>query len=126
MTARRICCVLLILGTLAGQISVAANAADFTCNVYGGAFLLDDSDFRAIRDSGVTKEKFDSIKPDQRDRICQSRKLWRLIKDGKAETCDFLLHYRNYNALYFDDAEADKVLIAQAKVRAEAGKKICR
>jgi len=61
MTARRIG-FFFVLGTLAGQpLAVTANAADFTCNVYGGSFLLDDSDFKAIKDTGVTKEKFASI-----------------------------------------------------------------
>ncbi len=119
MTARRIG-FFFVLGTLAGQpLAVTANAADFTCKVYGGSFLLDDSDFKAIKDTGVTKEKFASISADQRDRICQSRKLWRLIRDGKAQTCDFRLHYKKYNALCFDDSELDMVLAAQAKASAD-------
>jgi hypothetical protein len=41
MTARRIG-FFFVLGTLAGQpLAVTANAADFTCNVYGGSFLLE-------------------------------------------------------------------------------------
>jgi hypothetical protein len=115
MTARRIG-FFFVLGTLAGQpLAVTANAADFTCNVYGGSFLLE----RPSRTPGVTKEKFASISADQRDRICQSRKLWRLIRDGKAQTCDFRLHYKKYNALCFDDSELDMVLAAQAKASAD-------
>jgi hypothetical protein len=99
---------------------VPALAADFTCQVYGGSFVLDDSDFKAL-DGTITREQFVSLEPTSNLRIsiCNTRKLWRLIKNGKAGVCDFTVHYKGYNALYFDDAETDKVMAAQTKAAAQ-------
>jgi hypothetical protein len=44
---RRIC-LLLCHGALVVQVSTdAALAADFTCRVYGGSFVMDDANFKA-------------------------------------------------------------------------------
>jgi hypothetical protein len=96
---RRHILLLLCLGAMVVQASTfMASAADFTCQVYGGSFALDDTDFKAMADStSITKETFASIKPDPHARICATRKLWRLIKDGTADYCDFTLHYKNFN-----------------------------
>ena len=110
---------LLSFGVLAVQAStVSAPAADFTCKVYGGSFVLDDSDFRALEGT-VTREQFASLAPDRRISICQTRKLWRLIKAGKADVCDFTTHYKGYNALYFGDSEVDMAMDAQSKAAAQ-------
>jgi hypothetical protein len=41
----------------------AAVAADekVTCQTYGGPFALDDTDFKALAEKGVTREKFGSL-----------------------------------------------------------------
>jgi hypothetical protein len=108
---------LLCLGAMVVQAStLMASAADFTCQVYGGSFVLDDTDFKAMADStSITRETFASIKPDQRARICATRKLWRLIKDRIADFCDFTLHYTNFNVMYFGDSEIKMVTAAQNK-----------
>ena len=107
---------LVCLGALMIHAStITAPAADFTCQVYGGSFILDDTDFKALKDSWVTKETFAPITPTRRASICDSRKLWRLIKGGKFDQCDFA-HYKNYNALYFDDSEVNIVITSQGKV----------
>jgi hypothetical protein len=103
----------LCLGALAVQASaVTAPAADFTCQVYGGSFVLDDSDFKALAPMGITREKFPALAPTSKDRvaICNTRKLWRLIKAGKADTCDF----DRYEPVikYFDKSELSSALKA--------------
>jgi hypothetical protein len=109
---------LLCLGALAVRAStVTAPAADFTCQVYGDSLMLDETDFKALKgsQSALTREQFASLEPTSplRIRICESRKLWRLIKDGKADKCDLTVHYKNYNPLYFDASELDKMIALQ-------------
>jgi hypothetical protein len=106
---RRHIAFLLCVGTFAVQVStVIAPAADFTCQVHGGSFVLDDSDFKAIADSTVnTKEKFAALPPDAKLRaaICDTRKLARLFKAGKVDYCDLAVHYKNYAVAFFDNSE---------------------
>jgi hypothetical protein len=110
---------LLCLGVLTVQDStIIASAENFTCQVYGGSFVLDDADFKAIENSGVTRQTFPAIKAEQRATICLTRKLWRLIKDGKASVCDFTAHYKGYDTQYFDDSEVDRVMDAQTNAAA--------
>ena len=95
----------LCIGALAVQGStVIATAADLTCQAYGGSFALDDDDFKALTSAGATWEQINSS-PERRTSFCDSRKLWRLIKVGKASVCDVLVHYKNHNPLYYTFAE---------------------
>jgi hypothetical protein len=107
---------LLGLATLGIQASlVKAHAADFTCQVFGGSFVLDDSDFKALEGT-VTREEFARLDPTSKTRanICATRKIWRLIKDGKADPCDFSDHYKNAVPMYLSDSEATAFMKAQA------------
>jgi hypothetical protein len=105
------------LATLAVQASVVmAPAADFTCQVFGGSFVLDDSDFKALGEGTITREKFASLDLTSKTRagICATRKLWRLIKEGKADACDFFEHYKNAVPMYLGDSELAAFMKAQA------------
>ena len=84
---------LLALGLLAGHASIGtASAADFTCQVYGGSFVLDDSDFEALGPKkmtaarGITRKQFAALPLGSKERaaICDTRKLLRVIKAGMA------------------------------------------
>jgi hypothetical protein len=103
---------LLCLGALVVQASTAiAPAADFTCQVQGGSFVLDDDDFKAMKDSWPdqgppTRERFASFKPTTKARICDTRMLARLFKAGKAHPCDYD-RYKNFAVAYFADSELD-------------------
>ncbi len=65
---------------------------------------MDDSDFKAMAPRGITKEKFASLELNSkiRESVCDSRKLWRLIKEGKADSCDLYWHYKHMAVAYFD------------------------
>jgi hypothetical protein len=71
---------LVCLGALVVQGStITAPAADFTCQVYGGSFVLDDADFAAMASaSSITREKFAALPPNSEIRVavCDSGKLW--------------------------------------------------
>lgn len=111
---------LLCLGALMVQASIViAPAADFTCQVYGGSFVLDDSDFKAL-DGAFTREQFAALEPTSKTRagICATRKLWRLVKDGKADACDFFEHYKNHTPIYLGDSEIPTFMKAQTNARA--------
>jgi hypothetical protein len=111
----------LCLGALVVQAStVIVPAADFTCKVYGGSFVLDDTDFKAL-DGAITREQFASLEPTSKTRagICATRKLWRLVKDGKADACDFFEHYKNHTPMYLGDSEVDRFMNAQTNARAQ-------
>lgn len=88
------------------------------CQVYGGPLVLDDGDFKAVAAGGITREKFAALAPNAftRKSVCDTRKLWRLVKAGKAGWCDFMLHYRNYAIVYFDKSEVPAVHAAQEKL----------
>ncbi len=121
----------LYLGALVVQAStVTAPAADFTCQAYGGSFVLDDSDFKALESSKITRDKFASLAPTSQVRvaICDTRKLWRVINTGKADDCDFDNRYKNYSVMYTSDSEAKKFLLAEAAATAAvmAGRNKCR
>ena len=109
---------LVCLGALAVQVStITAPAADFTCQVYGGSFVLDDSDFAAMASaSSITREKFAALPPNSEIRVavCDSRKLWRLIQVGKADACA-VDRYPNYAAKYFGPSERQPAMAAIAK-----------
>ncbi len=100
-------------GALVGASTVAALAQDLNCQVHGDSFLLDDTDFKALAHMGITREKFASLAPTSEDRvaICNTRKLWRLVKAGKADTCDFDRYDPVIN--YFDKSELSSVLKAE-------------
>jgi hypothetical protein len=124
---------LLCLGALVVQAStVIAPAADFTCQVYGGSFVLDDSDFEALADKKIpsqiiTREKFATLAPTSKIRvaICDTRKLWRVVQTGKAHACDFEKHYENWSVVYASPSEGNKLVMAQGKAFAEPIQK-CR
>lgn len=110
------------LGLGALVVQSPAAAADFTCHVAGGTLMLDETDFKALKEGKVIKEIFASLdsNSNRRTAIRETRMLWRLIKAGKAENCDFIERYKNYNVLYFDDSELDAVMDAQHKATASA------
>jgi hypothetical protein len=119
---------LLCLGALVVQTStVIAPAADFTCQVYGGSFVLDDSDFKALESSKITREEFATLAPTSKIRvgICDTRKLWRVVQAGKAHACDFDKYYENWSVFYASSSEGDKLVMAQGKAFAEPIQK-CR
>jgi hypothetical protein len=112
----------LCLGALVVQASiVTAPAADFTCQVYGDSFVLDDADFAAMaRGSSITREKFAALPPNSEIRVavCDSRKIWRLVKAGKADSCA-VDRYPNYAAKYFGPSELQPAIAAIAKTIAK-------
>ena len=104
---------LLVLGgALIETSTVTAIAQDLNCRIQGDSFILDDTDFKALAPRGITREKFAALAPTSKDRvaICNTRKLWRLIKAGKADTCDF----GRYDPViaYFDKSEVSAALKA--------------
>ena len=112
---------LLGLATLVIQASlVKASAADFTCQVFGGSFVLDDSDFKALEGT-ITREEFAALDPASKTRagICATRKLWRLVKEGKADACDFFEHYKNETPMYLSDSETAAFMKADADASAK-------
>ena len=98
---------------------------DLTCNVHGGPFVLNDEDFDALTRDALgpnkfTREQFASLEAGSGERvaICDTRKLWRLIKDGKVTFGDFNTHYQ-WTPNYFTRAEARKALDARTKAEEE-------
>jgi hypothetical protein len=91
--------------------TVTARAADLTCQVYGDTFVLDDTDFRAIEPRGITRERFASLEPNSKIRaaVCATRKLWRLLKAGKADYCDVFWRYKDHAVAYFHKSELETV-----------------
>ena len=114
---------LLCLATSVVQGStVTARAVDFTCQVYGGSFVLDDSDFKALEEGSLTREKFAALEATSKTRavICATRKLSRLVRDGKADACAFD-HYPNHAPMYLGDSEIPAY--TKALANASLGKK---
>jgi hypothetical protein len=103
---------LVVGGALIETSTGTVIAQDLTCRVQGDSFILDDTDFKALAPTGITKEKFAALAPTSKDRvaICNTRKLWRLIKAGNADTCDF----DRYDPViaYFDKSERPLALKA--------------
>jgi hypothetical protein len=98
---------------------------DLTCKVFGGSFVLDDTDFVALTQEKlgtykVSREKFVTFKPDSAVHIaiCDSRKLWRLVRDKKVTIDDFVDRYK-WMPNYFNEAELKKVVDAQIDVAAK-------
>jgi hypothetical protein len=95
-----------------------------TCNVYDGSFVLNESDFAALnRPSLKPKDKitlayFASLKRDSelRSQICDTRKLLRLIKAGKATNDDFNRHYPKWIADFWSEEEVNVVLKYQIEM----------
>jgi hypothetical protein len=110
---------LLLLGLLAAGETRNAVAQDqkFTCQAYGGSFVLDGLDFKALAesDSKITREKFGSLDANTRKQACDSRKFWRLIQAGKADPCDFLVggHYHWLPDMFASADEQSKLIDAQ-------------
>ena len=122
---------LLFLALLIVDARIAAIAQDqkFTCQAYGGAFVLDDTDFKALaastygfrdlpRGKGVTREQFASLPVTSGDRlaICNTRALWRAIKAGKLNRCDLWGRYPGWSAELFGESELETVLKTQIKL----------
>jgi hypothetical protein len=102
---RRQITLLLGIGVLMVQASATtAPAADFTCPIYGGSFVMDDTDFKALEPSGITREKFAALEPKSQIRVsvCDTRMVARLLKAGKASYCDLSWRYKNWAAGYLD------------------------
>lgn len=113
---------LLSFGVLVAQASVGTALAedmkisekDLTCQVYGGSFVLDDNDFKAMQDATlrdgrkVTRETFASLLPGTKASICDTRMIARRLKAGKFDYCDFPYskgHYKAYAIAFFSDSE---------------------
>jgi hypothetical protein len=88
---------------LASGPARAEDAKSFKCDVRGGSFVLDDTDFQALAGVGITRENFASSAAKYRVSICDTRMVARLVKAGKADTCDF----DQYQVVtkYFDKSE---------------------
>ena len=102
---------------LVSTVIVRGQDNKFTCQVYGDSFVLDDADFAAMASaSSITREKFAALPPNSEIRVavCDSRKLWRLVKAGKADSCA-VDRYPNYAAKYFGPSERQPALEAIAK-----------
>jgi hypothetical protein len=99
----------LAAAVLATRLAKAPARADdisaLTCDVRGGSFVLDDTDFAALAAAGVSRERFLSLAFDSRDRraVCDTRMLSRLIKSGAADACDFDRY--DVATKYFDKSE---------------------
>jgi hypothetical protein len=117
---------LLSFGVLVAQASVGTALAedkkisekDLTCQVYGGSFVLDDDDFKAMQDASfgdgtkVTRETFASLAPTRKVAICDTRMIARRLKAGKFDYCDFPYskgHYKDYLLAFFAESELDLV-----------------
>jgi hypothetical protein len=100
------------------QVTAIAQDQKFTCQVYGGSSVLDDSDFQALANQQITREKFASFAPRSKERIevCDTRKLWRVIKSGNATRCDWTERYPKWNAELFSPAEQEAVFRDQARI----------
>jgi hypothetical protein len=111
MKLRRIVFFVGLAVSLLPASTVIAAGADFTCQVYGGSFVLDDNDFKALELRGLAKEKFAALEAAsvRRESACETRMLWRLIRDGKADQCDLVVHYKHYAIAYFHSSELAKV-----------------
>ncbi len=119
------------VSALEGGTIVAALAQDqtFTCQAYGGAFVLDDSDFNALANSnysfrdlprgkGLSRQKFASLPATSKDRlaICNTRALWRAVKAGKLNRCELFKQYPGWDAELFSEPEQLRVLEVQIKL----------
>jgi hypothetical protein len=100
---------------------------DLTCQTYGGTFVLDDSDFKALEKQKITREKFVALAPTSKVRmaICDTRKLWRVIKTGNADHCDWDTRYVKWDTQYYAESELNTVINAQINAMAGVGTK-CR
>ena len=74
---KKSCTFLLLFGLLAAQgtISAIAQGQKFSCQAYGGAFVLDDTDWKALAESQskLTREKFASLDATLRKKVCDSQ-----------------------------------------------------
>jgi hypothetical protein len=76
---------------LAAALAIADSAAsDLTCEVAGRSFVLDESDFRAFHDLGVTPDIFRSYPASskKREQVCWTRHVARLIAERKVAKQD--------------------------------------
>jgi hypothetical protein len=128
----RISLLALAVTTAVQVLAVAALAQDkepadkdLTCQVYGGSYVLDNNDFKSLEDAGITRAKFAALAPTSKTRlqICDTRKLWRLVKSagfdlksGKFDDCDFNEHYKYFLPLYLSDSEAVAITPLQAEL----------
>jgi hypothetical protein len=80
----------------------SARDSEFMCDVNGGSFVLDDADFAAMAKGGMTREKFaaSSLGSPIRVSVCDTRKLWRLVRAGSLSGCD-LVRYKHWVPEYF-------------------------
>jgi hypothetical protein len=57
--------------------------------------------------------------------ICDTRKLWRVIKTGNADHCDWDTRYVKWDTQYYAESELNTVINAQINAMAGVGTK-CR
>ena len=88
-------------------------AANLSCPVTGGPFVLTDRDFAILAKDGMTKERFSLLPPTSKARktVCETRKVARVVS-GKPGDCA-LDPYKYWVVQYLDSAEADKLLKVQ-------------
>jgi hypothetical protein len=103
-------------------VPAAAQDKTFMCQVQGTSFLLDDSDFAALKDAKVTREKFVSFLAGSAERanVCETRRVARLVKAGKIGYCDFAT-LKYWRGDYLSEAEALLVFEAQNKTEPPKG-----
>jgi hypothetical protein len=103
-------------------------AAALTCEVPGGSFVLDDTDFKALTGPNATDDPsrkgepaltpayFAMLKRTSvlRHQICDSRALLRLIKSGRCENEDFKT-LRFWVPQFFTDKEQDVLIDIAAR-----------
>src|SRR5262245_20088011 len=123
---KRLYLVLLCLGVWSTQVLTAS--ADLRCQIRNSSFVLDETDFNAIkagaeaarRDQNfmgpvVTEETFDLLSQGTRADICESRLFARLFKAGKGpQGC-----VPDWSQLYFSKSEWDEFFRAHIRCPAK-------
>jgi hypothetical protein len=91
---------------------------DLTCNTHGGTFVLNDTDFASMK---ISREQFVSLKPNSPDRfrICDTRKLLRVVRTKKVTVDDFVDNYKWFLPAYLTASERKEVLDAQIDTAAK-------
>lgn len=126
--------------TVAALFSVApkaeaqqVSAERLTCNYIGypSAFVLDASDFAAIKKAheedpheydgpAPTSQYFVTLRSDsaERKQICDTRGIWRAIVAGKATNDDFIKTYPRWIVSFLSTSEQEKIVSYQINVLA--------
>ena len=119
------------LGLLASAAAADTSALPvryLTCDVFGGSFVLDDADFKALaspeargNNPPLTPQYVVSLKLTStlRQQICDSRGLYRRIKSGICSKDDFKMNFRLWLPQFFSDEEQKILLDCQINIATE-------